>query len=63
MTKTELKRLAKEVLMENLAVAYYCLENSKYDDLTDEEREQLFALINKYGTAMGKAIGEKYYTF
>lgn len=62
MTKTELKSIAKDVLMTSLAVAYYSLENGRYDDLADEEKEQVALLISKYGKAMAKAIGEEYYT-
>ena len=53
MSKTEMRELAKDKLMEAIAVAYYKLE---------EEREQISAYINQYGEAMGKAIHRNYYT-
>lgn len=52
MSKTEMRELAKEKLMEAIAVAYYKLED---ENLTDEEREQVSAYINQYGEAMGKS--------
>ena len=59
MSKTEMRELAKDKLMEAIAVAYYKLED---DNLTDEEREQISTYINQYGEAMGKAIHRNYYT-
>lgn len=59
MSKTEMRELAKNKLMEAIAVAYYKLEE---ENLTDEEREQVSAYINQYGEAMGKSIHRNYYT-
>ena len=59
MTKTEMRELAKDKLMEAIAVAYYKLED---ENLTDEEIEQVSTYINQYGEAMGKAIHRNYYT-
>ena len=62
MTKTELKKVAKDVLMESVATAYYKVTDGDYYELTEDEEEIVLDLIHKYGTAMAKAIGEKFYT-
>ena len=54
-----MRELAKDKLMEAIAVAYYKLED---ENLTDEEIEQISKYINQYGEAMGKAIQRNYYT-
>lgn len=59
MTKLEMREFAKEKLMESIAVTYYKLEDEKF---SDEENQQICKYINKYGEAMGKAIGKRYYT-
>ena len=59
MSKTEMRELAKDMLMKSIAVAYYKLED---ENLTDEEREQISTYINQYGESMGKAIHRNYYT-
>lgn len=59
MTKKDMRELAKEKLMEAIAVAYYKLED---ENLSDEENEQICKYINQYGEAMSKAIGKSYYT-
>ena len=46
MSKTEMRELAKDMLMKSIAVAYYKLED---ENLTDEEREQISTYINQYG--------------
>lgn len=65
MTKTELKQRAKEILLDRIANAYYVIADGgcQSDDLTEEEKEQVIKLINKYGKTMAKSIGETYYTF
>lgn len=59
MTKTEKKQFAKDKLMESIAVAYYKLEDENF---SDDEVKEITEYINKYGEAMAKAIGTKYYT-
>lgn len=59
MTKKELRQIAKEKLMTALAIAYYQLED---EDFTEEEKESICQYMKQYGTSMGKAIGEQYYT-
>lgn len=59
LTKTEMRQIAKDMLIETLAVAYYKLENKDY---SEEENEQICQYINQYGESMAKAIGEKYFT-
>lgn len=61
MTKTEMKKLAKELLINKLSIAYYSLENSEYDHYSDEEKLEILQYINQYGKSMAKAIGEKYF--
>lgn len=61
-TRTELKELAKEVLMEAVSAAYYKVSDGDWYDLTEEEQETVILLIRKYGIAMGKAIGKRYYS-
>lgn len=59
MTKSEMREIAKDKLMESVAVAYYKLENENF---SDEENEQIIKYMAQYGEAMSKAIGKKYYT-
>lgn len=59
MTKKNMKEIAKDTLMESIAVAYYRLENVDY---TEDEVEQISTYIKQYGEAMGKAIRREYYT-
>lgn len=62
MTRTELRKRAKEILLESIAVAYYRLSDGCEDGLSDEEVEQVIELVNQYGKTMAKSIGETYYT-
>lgn len=59
MTKTEMKQAAKDMLMSAISAAYYKMEE---EDYTEEQQEEINKYIWKYGTAMGKAIGETFYT-
>lgn len=59
MSKSEMRKIAKDKLMEAISCAYYKLEE---EDFTQEEIEQIMVYINQYGIAMGKAINERYYT-
>ena len=59
MTKTEMREIAKDKLMQTIAVAYYKLENENF---SDEESKQIAKYMSQYGKAMGKAIGKKFYT-
>lgn len=63
MTRSESKEIAKQILMESLATAYYKLENTKFQHYSVEEIESIIANINKYGKTMGKAINKEYFTF
>lgn len=61
----ELKDMAKERLRDALSVAYYEFvdgENTDYNELSEEDKEAVLFYIEKYGTAMCKAIGKEYYT-
>ncbi len=63
-TKTELKNIAKERLVEALSVAYYDIaaHPDKYG-LTEGEADIVInELMHKYGESMARAIGRKYYT-
>jgi len=62
--RTELKEIAKDILMSNLSVAYYKLVDGCYEaeGLTEEEKEICHQYITKYGTSMAKAIKREYYT-
>ena len=59
MSKTEMRKFAKDKLMEAIAVAYYKLEDENF---TEEETEQIIQYINQYGETMAKAINKTYYT-
>lgn len=59
MTKTEKRQIAKDKLMESIAVAYYKLEDENF---SDDEVKEIIGYINQYGEAMAKSIGAKYYT-
>ena len=61
LTKPEMKRRAKDILCRAIGCAYYSLE--KEDSLTEEEKREITAYINKYGAAARKAFGEKYCAF
>ena len=58
MTKTEMKKIAKEVLMASITSASYRLDSM---DLSEEDAEEICKYIFKYGSSMAKTIGEKYY--
>lgn len=59
MSKKEMRELAKDKLMEAIAVAYYKLEDENF---SEEEEKQIIAYINQYGDTMAKAIRRRYYT-
>ena len=59
MRKSEMREIAKDKLMEAIAVAYYKLE---VENFSEEEKDQICEYINQYGEAMAKAINKKYYT-
>lgn len=64
MKKTELKEIAKEVLKDSIAVAYYKIsDNPREYNLTPEEEAQVISYINKYGEAACKAFGKEYITY
>ena len=60
MKKSEQKQVAKDILLEAIACAYYKLE--EHDDIPEEEKDEIIEYINKYGQAMAKRISETYYT-
>ena len=60
MKKSEQKQIAKDILLEALACAYYKLE--EHDEIPEEEKDEIIEYINKYGQAMATRIGEAYYT-
>lgn len=64
MKKSELNQMAKDCLTRAIAIAYYSLDEygHPYGTLTEEEQKIVQERIDKYGKAMCKAIGEKYYT-
>lgn len=59
MSKKEMRELAKDTLMEAIAVAYYRLED---ENLPEEEEKRITSYINQYGKTMASAIGRCYYT-
>ena len=59
LSNKEIREIAKDVLMESIAVAYYKINDR---DFSEEESEQITRYIDQYGKAMGNAIGERYYT-
>lgn len=63
MKKVTAKMIAKSILMKNLAISYYRLyDDYDYDSLTDDEKELVNHYIDKYATAMAKAIKKEYFT-
>ena len=56
-----MKKVAKELLINKLSIVYYSLENSEYDQYSDDEKLEILQYINQYGKSMAKAIGEKYF--
>lgn len=58
MTKTEMKKIAKKLLIEQIEVTSYSLERDEYKNCTIDEIETIAQYIYKYGQAMIKAIGE-----
>lgn len=60
MTKKEMRNIAKDILGEAVATAYYKLE--EMNDLTEDEYNEIIKFINQYSTAMMKAIKQEYYT-
>lgn len=63
MTKKEINEKAKDILLHAIARAYYDLDiEDLYECLTEEEHDLISERIDKYGKAMAKAIGKKYYT-
>lgn len=61
MTKTQAKDIAKQALIDALAVAYYPLSDS--GEYTDEEMELISEQMAKLGERMAKTIGERYITY
>ncbi|MEZ3438644.1 MAG: hypothetical protein K1W18_07170 [Oscillospiraceae bacterium] len=61
MTKTEMRKLAKDMLMHQLSAVLYQFENPCYEDIPEKFHEEISKYIYQYGTAMGKAIGEEFY--
>ena len=61
MTKSEQKQLAKDILLETIASAYYKLYD-EHNEISEEEKDEINKYIHKYGEAMAKRIGEEYYT-
>ncbi len=61
MKKTEMRRIAKEMLMSQLSKVYYQFEDPCYCDIPEEYHEEIGKYIQQYGTAMGKAIGEEFW--
>lgn len=62
MTKKEKREFAKDILIKALSVAYYTLEISDYDNISEEDKDEICKYINQYGDAMAKRIGKKYFT-
>lgn len=62
-TKRQLIEIAKERLVDALAVAYYALDDEEaFICLDEDEKQEVYALVDKYGKAMCKAISKKYYS-
>ena len=61
MTKSEMRKLAKKMLISQLSAVFYQFENPIYEDIPEEYHDEIGKYIYQYGTAMGKAIGEEFY--
>ena len=61
MTKSEQKQLAKDILLETIAGAYYKLYD-QCDEVPEEEKDEINEYIRKYGKAMARSIGKEFYT-
>lgn len=63
MNKKQAKEKAIDVLMSNLSIAYYEIEEGmEGEDLTEEEKEKVHVELRKLAQKMAKAIGKEYYT-
>ena len=60
MKKTEAKEIARDILQEAIAVAYYKLEEKDY---TAEEEKMISDLIKKEATKILKTINRDYITY
>ena len=60
MKKTEAKEKAKKILLDQIGIAYYSLEN---EDISDEDKELIIEYINQLGERACKAIGGKYVSY
>lgn len=62
-TKTELREIAKEALVDALAKAYYDISDNAEDrGLSEDDVEEIIKYMNNYGRTMCNAIRKKYYT-
>jgi len=62
MKRTKLKEIAKELLLDGLAGAYYIIGATENTENLTKEEEIIFSYIQKFGRIMSKSIGKEYYT-
>lgn len=69
MTKAEQKQVAKNILLSQLAIAHYQINDLelyldrsvKANDLTEENFKAIYEYLKEYGKKMAKAVGEEFY--
>ena len=69
MTKTEQKEIAKNIMMSQIAIAHYQIDDLelymdrrvKADDLTEKNLNAIYKYIKEYGEKMAEAIGLEFY--
>lgn len=67
LTKTRAIEIAKDILMDNLSVAYYSVSEGTDNPtdrygLSDDEQELVYQMLRQLGQKMAKSIGREYYT-
>lgn len=60
MKNTKAKEIARDILQDTIAVAYYQLEEKEY---TKEEKELISKYIHEQAEKMLKSINRKYITY
>lgn len=60
MTNREKREIAKDIVAEAIGIAYYRLDDGTYDELSENDKQEINNFIIQYGTAACKAIRREY---
>ena len=60
MTKTEIKRIALDTIMESLSMAYYRV--CDVENIPEDDKPLIYSYMNQYGERIAKYLGTTYYT-